>query len=109
VITVDDRLAALFQHGPLRGWYIDDIRKDKLMRFAQAYVMMAKARHRPAAPGGLSAAQLRDDRRLHQEAVEYAIKFQEEEDSDKFWIGCSHYPTNRASLSSGAKCNPRRH
>jgi hypothetical protein len=121
-ITVDDRLTALFKHGLLRDWHIDDIRRDKLMRFAQAYLMLAKAKYRPFAPSDrmgnvtLSAARLKDPRQLHREAVEYAIKFQEEEDCDKFWVGCSNFTTNRAfvlpievaRLLAGGDANNRR-
>lgn len=104
MITVDDRLTALFKHGALSDWDLEAIEKDKLMRFAQASLMMATAKYRPAAPSDgcgnntLSAAQLKDDRQLHREAVEYALKFCREEDSHKFWIGYSNFTTNRASV-----------
>jgi hypothetical protein len=74
-------------------------------RFREAYQRMAReARYRPAAPGDgfgsvdLTRTQLEDDALLDEEAGRYARTFLEEEDTNSFWIGCSHYPTNRAFL-----------
>ena len=102
--TVDDVacLTDIFKAGPLKQWPVEDIIKDKLMRFAQTYLMMARAGYRPAAPNDgfgtimLSTEQLKDRERLYLEAVKYALKFNREEDTDSFWIGCSDYDTNRA-------------
>jgi hypothetical protein len=97
-----ERLADAFKQGPLARWSRDDIVKDKLMRFAQAYLMMARAGYRPAAPSDglgtilLSREQFADRKRLDQEAVKYAVAFEREEDNDSFDIGCSNYTTNRA-------------
>ena len=96
--------AALIFAGPLKQWPIEDIVKDKLMRFAQAYMMMANAGYRPAAPGDgfggiyLTNDQMKDRERLYTEAVQYALAFAREEDGDAFLIGCSNYDTNRAFL-----------
>jgi hypothetical protein len=74
-------------------------------RFAQAYLRMAREAHyRPGAPSDgmghiyLSRAQLRDSARLKDEAIAYAIKFYEEEDTHQFHIGVSDYETNRAFM-----------
>jgi hypothetical protein len=79
----------------------------KLQRFYEAYLLMAEhARYRPAAPSDgfgniqLTSEQLRDTHRLQQEAIAYALEFDEEENTDKFWIGCSDYKTNRAFVWS---------
>jgi len=75
------------------------------LRFKEAYLRMAKeARYRPGAPGDgmghvdLSPAQLKDSARLDDAALRYAAKFRAEEDSRKFWIGCSEFATNRAFM-----------
>ena len=97
-----ERLADVFKQGPLVLWPHDDIVRDKLMRFAQAYLMMAQAGYRPAAPSDglgniqLSRDQCRDPQRLDQEAVEYAVAFAREDDDLTFRIGCSNYDTNCA-------------
>jgi hypothetical protein len=77
----------------------------KLDRFAETYLMMAsKARYRPQAPGDgcggiyLSDEELRDRGRLMQEAQDYAIAFDAEEDTNQFAIGCSNFTTNRAFI-----------
>src|SRR5438093_954727 len=102
-----ERLTSIFKQGPLRQWPRQDIVKDKMMRFAQAYLMMARAGYRPAAPSDglgniqLSREQLDDHERLYLEAVNYAVDFNRQEDSDKgFRIGCSDYVTNRAFVLS---------
>jgi PKD repeat protein len=46
----DEMLFQTFKRGPLRDWILEEIVGDKLMRFAQAYLMMARAQYRPAAP-----------------------------------------------------------
>ena len=95
-------LTDIFKQAPMRQWPVEDIAKDKIMRFAQTYLMMARAGYRPAAPNDgfgniqLSREQFEDRGRLYMEAVEYALKFNREEDSNRFWIGCSDYATNRA-------------
>jgi hypothetical protein len=73
------------------------------LRFAQAYLMMAtEALYRPAAPGdgmgsvNLSEEELIDHDLLLREAVDYATRFHEQEDTLKFNIGISNYITNRA-------------
>ena len=80
--TVDrdiERLSAVFKQGPLREWPVEDIAKDKIMRFAETYLMMARTGYRPAAPSdGLGNIQL-DEERLYREAAEYALKFNREE------------------------------
>ena len=101
--TVDrdiERLSAVFKQGPLREWPVEDIAKDKIMRFAETYLMMARTGYRPAAPSdGLGNIQL-DEERLYREAAEYAVKFNREEDGRSFRIGCSNYSTNRAYVLS---------
>lgn len=75
----------------------------KFHRFAEAYFKMAsEARYRPAAPSDgigniqLSLEECQDQGRLRQEARDYALRFNAEEDKNEFWIGCSDYRTNRA-------------
>lgn len=107
--TVDrdiERLSAVFKQGPLREWPVEDIAKDKIMRFAETYLMMARTGYRPAAPSDgsgniqLSREQFMDEERLYREAAEYALKFNREEDGRSFRIGCSNYSTNRAYVLS---------
>ena len=44
-------LFEIFKPGPLKDWVYEEIVGDKLMRFAQAYLMMARAlEYRPAVP-----------------------------------------------------------
>lgn len=94
---------------------------EQLMRFVEAYLMMAtRANYRPGAPGdgcgniSLSADELADADRLRREAFKYALRFQKEEDGCEFRIGCSDFRTNRAfmfvieaarQLASGASGN----
>ena len=97
--TVDrdiERLSAVFKQGPLREWPVEDIAKDKIMRFAETYLMMARTGYRQ---DGLGNIQL-DEERLYREAAEYALKFNREEDGRSFRIGCSNYSTNRAYVLS---------
>jgi hypothetical protein len=77
----------------------------RLERFCEAYLAMAeKAKYRPAAPGDgcghvyLTKAELRDRKRLEKEAVTYAVGFSNEEDTLKFYIGCSNFRTNKAFI-----------
>lgn len=79
----------------------------KIMRFIEAYLMMAiRAKYRPAAPGdGLGDIYLTDDEladpgRLLDEALKYAVRFDKEEDGLSFCIGCSEFSTNRAFVLS---------
>jgi len=72
---------------------------DKLVRFAEAYVMIAqKTKYRPRAPHDvlLDETLLDDPERLLSEAFDYAVEFCAEEDELSFCIGCSHFPTSRA-------------
>ena len=99
----DEMLFQIFKQGPLKNWIFEEIVGDKLMRFAQAYLMMARAQYRPAAPSDgcgniqLTSEQYADKNRLYLEAVTYAMKFASVEDGDmNFHIGCSNYNTNRA-------------
>jgi hypothetical protein len=75
----------------------------KFHRFAEAYLKMAsEARYRPPRPATawatiqLSLEECQDQGRLRQEARDYALRFNAEEDKSEFWIGCSDYRTNRA-------------
>jgi hypothetical protein len=77
--------------------------RPRLERFYEAYLAMAEeARYRPAAPGDgcghvyLTRAELRDPKQLEEEAVTYAVGFSNEEDTLKFYIGCTNFSTNRA-------------
>lgn len=72
-------------------------------RIHEAYLCMAKkAKHRPQTPSDglghilLSDAELADPDRLKVEASDYAERFIKEEDTSRFNIGVSNYPTNRA-------------
>jgi hypothetical protein len=98
-----EQLARLFETPP----------RPSQVRFAQAYLMMAtEALYRPAAPGdgmgnvNLSDEELEDHNLLLKEAVRYATRFHEEEDSLQFHIGLSNYVTNRAFVFTieAARC-----
>jgi hypothetical protein len=71
-------------------------------RIVQAYLAMANAGYRPAAPDeglgsvDLNADEIHDQDTLRTEAKEYAKRFLQEEASLQFYIGCSNYETNRA-------------
>jgi hypothetical protein len=92
MIEQTEELARLFKVPP----------RPSQVRFAQAYLMMAKVNYRPAAPGdgfgsvNLSEEELIDRDLLLREAVNYATRFHVEEDTLKFNIGLSNYRTNRA-------------
>jgi hypothetical protein len=71
--------------------------------YADAYIRMAtEAHYRPAAPGDgfggiyLDADQLADPSRLQAEALDYAKRFEAEEDTCQFQIGCCDFSNNRA-------------
>jgi hypothetical protein len=104
--TETELLIDIFRATCCKAWTREQIAPDKLMRFAQAYMMMARAGYRPAAPSdGCGNIQLTkdecDDReRLYLEAVQYAVAFNREEDTDVFHIGCSNWETNRAFVLS---------
>jgi hypothetical protein len=72
-------------------------------RYRQAYLAMASF-YRPQAPSDgfgaiqLTAEQCRDQGRLEQEATEYAIAFNNEENIGSFCIGVSNYRTNKAFI-----------
>jgi hypothetical protein len=79
--------------------------REVFQRLAQAYLMMAKyARYRPQAPGDgcghitLSDSAIADPQQLLKEAEAYAVAFREEEDADRFYIGCSDFRTNRSLI-----------
>lgn len=85
----------------------DRVRKrvpnEKTMRFVEAYLMMAlRARYRPAAPSDgfgniqLTIEQCGQTERLLRESIDYAVRFDKEEDTRDFGIGCSNFATNRA-------------
>jgi hypothetical protein len=89
------------------AWTRESIAEDKILRFAQTYLMMAGAKYRPQAPSDgmgniqLTKGQCSDEARLYLEAVEYAAAFNREEDGhDGFHIGCSNWSTNRAFILS---------
>ena len=71
-------------------------------RITEAYMEMAKVGYRPGAPSDgmgsilLSEAKLDDKRLLISEAMRYSGRFLAEEDTRRFMIGVSHWPTNRA-------------
>ena len=44
------RLTDVFKRGLLRLWEIEDIPESNIMRYAEAYLMMAGAKYRPQAP-----------------------------------------------------------
>jgi hypothetical protein len=100
------RLVDAFQATCCKSWSREQIADDKLMRYAETYLMMARTKYRPAAPGDgfgaimLSDEQLADADRLYLEAVKYAVTFCREEDSNRFYIGCSNFSTNRAFILS---------
>ena len=101
-----ERLIDVFRATCCAAWTREDIAQDKLLRFAQTYLMMARAKYRPSAPSDgfgnihLSTEEYNNEARLYQEAVRYAAAFNQEEDSDVFHIGCSNWETNRAFILS---------
>lgn len=101
-----ERLIDVFQATCCTKWTREQIAEDKILRFAETYLMMAGAKYRPAAPGDgfgsieLTREQFNDEGRLYQEAVKYAAAFNREEDSDTFYIGCSNWETDRAFILS---------
>jgi hypothetical protein len=86
------------------AWTREQADPAPVIRFAEAYLMMAEAGYRPGAPGDgcghvhLTVAECRDRARLFREAIQYAVEFCREEDGDAFIVGCSDYPTNRAFM-----------
>jgi hypothetical protein len=77
----------------------------RLFRYVQTYLMMADVKYRPGAPSDcfsgaiyLSKEELADEDRLYHEAVDYALKFDKDEEEGKFFIGSSNYETNRAFI-----------
>jgi hypothetical protein len=82
-------------------------------RYVEAYLAMAKkARYRPQAPGDgcghvlLTREELRDPKRLEEEANAYVKNFVKEEDTLSFRIGCTNFDTNRAAIYAieAARC-----
>jgi hypothetical protein len=82
-------------------------------RYAEAYLaMVEKARYRPRAPGDgigsvlLTRKQLRDPGRLEKEALDYVKGFVAQEDTHSFWVGCTNFETNRATIYAieAARC-----
>ncbi len=74
-------------------------------RYVEAYLAMAtRADYRPSAPGDgmghvtLTKEQSKDDARLAQEARAYAERFNAEENTRAFFIGCSNFDTNKALI-----------
>ncbi|HEX5509842.1 MAG TPA: hypothetical protein VFX37_15180 [Pseudolabrys sp.] len=86
------------------SWHRAEIAEDKLLRFAQTYLMMASCSYRPGAPSDgfgnicLAKEELADRARLYDEAAHYAARFEREEDKHSFSIGCSNFSTNRAFI-----------
>jgi hypothetical protein len=102
-----ERLVDIFQGTCCAAWTREQIAEDKLVRFAQAYLMMAHAQYRPQAPSDgfgnvqLSTEEYNDEARLYREAVHYAAVFNRDEDDNRdFHIGCSNWETNRAFVLS---------
>jgi len=82
-----------------------ELTEPRASRYREAYLTMAReARYRPQAPGdgmghvSLTRKQIDDPELLQREATAYALKFNEEENSRSFWIGCSDFITNRAFI-----------
>jgi hypothetical protein len=74
-------------------------------RYAEAYLLMAQeAKYRPQAPSDgfgtllLTREQVRDPHRLTEETLAYVERFEKEEDTRSFNIGCSNFTTNRALI-----------
>jgi hypothetical protein len=72
----------------------------KLERLAEAYLMLAELGYRPAAPsdgfGGITVPHA--ELEVSIEAREYARRFVAEEDSDRYYAGCTDYTFNRAAV-----------
>ena len=69
-------------------------------RYAEAYKMLAELGYRPAAPSdGLGNITVPiEELDLEAEAMEYARRFAEEEDSHRYWAGCTDYTFSRAAI-----------
>jgi hypothetical protein len=80
-------------------WRREQIAESPIMRFAEAYLMMADIKYRPGAPGdgmghvSLSPDEYKDQDRLQSEAVQYAVKFYQEDNRQEFHTGCTNYTT----------------
>ncbi len=78
--------------------------RDRMLRFAHAYLMLAKERYRPQAPSDgfghiqLSKSEFMDEDRLYREAIEYGIKFLNDDERQEFYVGSTNWETNRASV-----------
>jgi hypothetical protein len=76
----------------LSRWKLDEI--------GAAYRAMAEAGYRPAAPsdgfGNITVPLPETD--IDQEIRAYAERFVEEEDSDRYWAGCTHDEFLRAAV-----------
>jgi hypothetical protein len=77
----------------------------RLERLRDAYLLMAdQAHYRPQTPNDgfrniqLTLDQIHDPDRLAREAIKYAMRFDAEEDTRLFWIGCSNFSTVRAFI-----------
>ena len=99
-----DEIVDYFHLTCCRKWDREKLAKSAIVRFAEAYLMMAEAGYRPAAPGDglggiyLTKAQLKEPGRLIAEACEYAVNFRKEEDGHVFDVGLSDWETNRAFM-----------
>jgi hypothetical protein len=100
--TSTERIVDILHEGPFREWDRDELAKSRVVRFAQAYLILAEEKYRPEAPGDgcggiyLSDEELADRERLHLEAAQYGVRFYQADDSHQHWVGCSNYTTNRA-------------
>jgi hypothetical protein len=72
----------------------------KLDTIGEAYRAMGEVGYRPAAPsdglGNIVVPLAETD--IDQEIRSYAERFEEEEDSDRYWAGCTHGEFLRAAI-----------
>jgi hypothetical protein len=85
----------------------------RLFRYVETYLMMADVKYRPGAPSDcltgiihLTKEELHDQDRFYREAVDYALKFDKDEEEGTFLIGSSNFSTNRAFILAieAARC-----
>jgi hypothetical protein len=77
----------------LKTW----LKHPEIQRSMEAYKMMAALDYRPEAPlTGLTPEQTKDQHRSEMEALRYAMRFWQDENSCNYHIGTTNWRTKRA-------------